>query len=162
MISINTSLVGSHIIRIRPNGSTDCLILRRSEDTKYYPGTWQILTGHVQEGETAVDAVIREMHEETGLRPLVVYSMNHVIRFYEHQDDSIYLVPLFICVVPYSARIKLNSKEHQRYKWCNLQEGQRNLYWLQHRRSLTQVQREFIDKTPEEWLKVYETQPSID
>lgn len=162
MIPINTSLIGSHIIRIKPNGSTDCLILRRSEETNYYPGTWQILTGHVKEGETAVDAVHREIHEEIGLRPLLVYSMNHVIRFFEHQDNSIYLVPLFIGIVPLSARIKLNLKEHQRYKWCTLQEAQRQLYWLQHRRSLTHVQREFIDKTPEEWLKVYEKQPSID
>jgi|GEM_PF-640565 len=155
MISLNTNLVDSHIVRIRNEGQAEYLILQRSEKSKYYPETWQILTGHVQEDETAAEAVVRELREETKLNPLAVYSLNYVSRFYEVTDNSIYLVPVFVTVVPFSARVVLNRREHQRYKWCISQQAQRWLHWQQHRRSVMQVQREFIERKPTELLKVY-------
>jgi len=156
MISLKTNLVESHIVRIRDEGQAEYLILQRSENSKYYPDTWQILIGHVQDSETAVEAVLRELREETKLNPLAVYSLNHVSRFYEATDDSIYLVPVFVTVVPFSARVVLNPREHQRYKWCISQQAQRWLHWQQHRRSLVQVQREFIERTPTELPKVHD------
>ena len=156
MIPLNTSLIGSHIVRIRRRGHAEFLILQRSEGSKYYPGTWQILTGHIKEDETATQAVLREILEETKLKTEALYSLNYVSRFFETVDNSIYLVPLFMAVVPFSARVILNPKEHQRYKWCTIQQAQRLLLWQQHRRSLSHAQREFIEREPAEWLKVYE------
>jgi dATP pyrophosphohydrolase len=156
MIQLNTSLIGSHIIRVRARGQAECLILHRSDSTKYYPGTWQILTGHVPEDETSVQAVLREIQEETRLKPLIIYSMNYVSRFFETVDESIYLVPLFLTIVPFSARVILNPKEHDQYKWCTFQQAQRHLLWQQYRKSLIHVQREFIERDPIQWLKVFE------
>ena len=161
MIPINTGLVASHIVRTRPNGHTDCLILQRSEHTAYYPNTWQILMGHIHEGETAADTILREIREETKLQSMELYSLNYICRFYEHVDNTIYLVPLFMTVVPHSARIVLNKDEHQRYQWCTIQEAQRHLFWQQHRRSLIHVQREFLDKTPHEFSRVNGNSSSI-
>jgi dATP pyrophosphohydrolase len=162
MIPVNTSLIASHIVRVRNNGQAEFLIMQRSNNAKYYPGTWQILTGHVEEDETIVQAILREIKEETKLKPLSLYSLNYVSRFFETMDNSIYLVPLFMAVVPFSARIILNPKEHQQYKWCTIQQAQRQLLWQQHRRSLIHVQREFIERQPVKWLKIYETPPETE
>jgi dATP pyrophosphohydrolase len=156
MLPINTNLIGSHIMRRRPNAPAECLIMRRSPDATSYPGTWQTLTGHIQEGETPVQAVLREIQEETTLKPLQIYSLNYVTRFYESLDNTIYLIPQFLALVPHSARIKLDPKEHDKYKWCTFQEAQRFLMWHQHRKSVTHARREFVEKEPNEQLKIYD------
>ncbi|WP_322173366.1 NUDIX hydrolase [Acutalibacter caecimuris] len=43
-------------------------LTRRSMEKRYAPGKWENPAGHVQAGETPIHAVIRELHEETGLR----------------------------------------------------------------------------------------------
>jgi dATP pyrophosphohydrolase len=156
MIPVNTNLIASHIVRIRKTGQAEFLILQRSDSAKYYPGSWQILTGHVEQDESIVQAILREVQEETKLKPFSLYSLNYVSRFFETLDNSIYLVPLFMAVVPFSARIILDPKEHQRYNWCTIHQAQRLLLWQQYRRSLIHVQREFIERQPAKWLKIYE------
>ncbi|WP_322199483.1 NUDIX hydrolase [Acutalibacter intestini] len=42
-------------------------LTRRSLKKKYAPGKWENPAGHVRAGEPPVHAVVRELHEETGL-----------------------------------------------------------------------------------------------
>lgn len=42
-------------------------LTRRSMEKDYAPGKWENPAGHVQAGEDPVDAVIRELFEETGI-----------------------------------------------------------------------------------------------
>lgn len=42
------------------------LVIRRS-GTNYLDGYWSIPAGHVDKGETAISACVREVHEEVGL-----------------------------------------------------------------------------------------------
>lgn len=39
---------------------------RRTPDRRLLPGTWDIVGGHVERGETPTEALAREIHEETG------------------------------------------------------------------------------------------------
>lgn len=39
---------------------------RRSADRRLLPGTWDIVGGHVEDGESPLDALAREIEEETG------------------------------------------------------------------------------------------------
>jgi 8-oxo-dGTP pyrophosphatase MutT (NUDIX family) len=50
---------------IRDN-SARVFIHRRSPTRRLFPGTWDIVGGHVEEGETALEALAREITEETG------------------------------------------------------------------------------------------------
>ncbi len=49
------------------NGQGQLLITRRSLKKRYEPGKWENTGGHMDAGETPVQAVIRELREETGL-----------------------------------------------------------------------------------------------
>ncbi|WP_405445230.1 NUDIX hydrolase [Streptomyces erythrochromogenes] len=39
---------------------------KRSADRRLFPGTWDIVGGHVEAGETLLEALAREVEEETG------------------------------------------------------------------------------------------------
>jgi 8-oxo-dGTP diphosphatase len=47
-------------------------IQRRSADRSLFPDTWDIVGGHVEPGETLLDALRREVREETGWSVSVV------------------------------------------------------------------------------------------
>jgi 8-oxo-dGTP diphosphatase len=50
------------------DGAGRIFVQRRSPDRRLFPGAWDIVGGHLEPGETALDAVRREVHEETGWR----------------------------------------------------------------------------------------------
>lgn len=60
--------VGALIFRLSPTNTSQVLLLKRA-DTDSYPGVWEPPGGSVDpEDKTLLDAVVREVWEETGLR----------------------------------------------------------------------------------------------
>lgn len=43
------------------------LIQRRAADRRFLPGAWDVIGGAIEEGETALDALLRETAEEAGI-----------------------------------------------------------------------------------------------
>ena len=86
--------------------------------TKIYEHLWQGVAGKIEEGEKAWEAAIRELGEETSLRPLKVFIADHVSSFYEKHGDRLNLVPVFGIEVD-SQKVVL-SKEHCDCKWVKL------------------------------------------
>ena len=50
------------------NEAGDAFVHRRAYDRELLPGTWDIVGGHVEPGETTLEALERELEEETGWR----------------------------------------------------------------------------------------------
>jgi ADP-ribose pyrophosphatase YjhB (NUDIX family) len=48
------------------------LVVRRSETEKLAPGVWAVPCGKLDNGEKPTDAVLRELHEETGLTGIIL------------------------------------------------------------------------------------------
>jgi len=66
-----TMPVGAAIIIFDEEGKV--LILLRPQTVKWAPGKWALPGGHIEEGETPIEAAVRETREETTLnveRPL--------------------------------------------------------------------------------------------
>ena len=61
------------------------LMLKRAE-TKIYEHLWQGVAGKIEKGETAYQAAIRELEEETGLSPKNMFIADHISRFYETKE----------------------------------------------------------------------------
>ena len=102
------------------------LTLKRSK-TKIYEHLWQGVAGKIEDGETASEAAIRELKEETGFNPHKMFVADHVSSFYESHFDRINLVPVFGIEVR-SQNVVL-SDEHCEYKWLEYDKAYSRLTW---------------------------------
>ena len=93
------------------------LLLKRSKE-KY----WCHVAGHIESGETAWQAVIRELKEETSVEASAIYSASYIDRFYDDVRNRINLVPVFVTYVERNVVVQLDH-EHTDYKWCGLEEA---------------------------------------
>ena len=102
------------------------LTLKRSK-TKIYEHLWQGVAGKIEDGETASQAAIRELKEETGFNPHKMFVADHVSSFYESHFDRINLVPVFGIEV-HNENVIL-SEEHCAYEWLEFEKAYSRLTW---------------------------------
>ena len=99
MARVRANLISVYVVR--PAGSgVELLLLQRPDDYRF-PGDWQAVHGHIEEGEPAWRAAERELAEETGLDAARWWRLSPLESFYNPENDSVYLVPTFLVeVVP--------------------------------------------------------------
>lgn len=109
---------------------------------------WQGVAGGAEDGESAEQAALREMMEETGLRvdvPLVALDTVASIPTYHFRDREawgrdVYVVPerAFGAAIHHDAAIVL-SREHSAYRWVAYGEAARLLRWDSNRTALWEL-----------------------
>ncbi len=109
------------------------LLLRRSMNT-IYPGTWQGVTGKIENSETPYQTALRELEEETGLKAYRLFTVDKVNMFYDAKKDTMNLIPVFGAIVQSNDIIL--SKEHTEYKWCDLNETIKLITWDQQKKGV--------------------------
>jgi len=57
----------SYVFLLREGAAGAEVLLHLRQGTGYLDGHWACLAGHVEDGETAVQAAVREVHEEAGV-----------------------------------------------------------------------------------------------
>jgi len=130
---IISNLIEAHIFR-EQNGQLEFLLLKRSPE-QYYPNLWQMVSGKIKENETAYNAALREINEETSLIPEKFWVAPTVNSFYAPDKDYICLLPVFAARVKYDCEVRI-SKEHTEYKWVTPEEAQNLLAWDGQRKSV--------------------------
>jgi dATP pyrophosphohydrolase len=97
-----------------------------------------VVHGHIEPGETAVEAARREMREETGLEPVRLFNLSRVELFYLHRTDRVALVPAFAAFVSGSAEPVLGP-EHDAAEWLSMAEARERVAWPRVARALEDI-----------------------
>lgn len=140
------------------NRFVDCHVFRRVEDRVEWlsllraphciiPDTWQMVQGAVEPGETAWEAALRELYEETGLVPKHLFTASHVNQFYLPESDQICLSPTFCAEVEPHHEIRLNE-EHTEFRWVDLETALSHLPWPGQREGLRTCEVQFVHNDP--------------
>lgn len=130
MPEIKSTFVQTHVVREGPHG-TEYLVLKRADNETRYPGLWQVVTGGIESGESAIDAARRELQEETGLEAQQLFAAPIVASFFDARRDVIHLVPVFAALVPRDAQPRL-SEEHQEFRWLTYDQAMEILVFPSH------------------------------
>jgi len=110
---------------IRRASDGQYLLLKRSEEKDYGPGTWECVTGRVDQGESLSAALHREVAEELGDETRVqvdwIIGTTHFYRG-EPSLDTELLGVLFACTLTSTAPLRL-SREHSASRWLSAEEA---------------------------------------
>lgn len=83
---------------------------------------WQGVSGGVEPGEAAAAAALRELEEETALRPAAFYSIEAIFQLYNPRRDRVETVLVFAARLNASAEPVL-SREHDEWRWASVEQA---------------------------------------
>ncbi len=112
------------VIYKKENGKNKYLILH------YIPGHWDYAKGHLENGETFMDAAIRETKEETGLTNFnVINGFSEKITYHFKKDNQIITkeVVFFLAESTQLENEVILSHEHKGFKWLFFEEAFKKL-----------------------------------
>lgn len=101
-----------------------------------------MVQGSIEPGEKAYETAARELHEETGLKPLRLFQASYVNRFYLAATDQIILSPVFCAEV--DGEVTLNE-EHTDHEWVSFEEAQSRYPWPGQKKSIAICKQQFAD-----------------
>ena len=81
-LASNRNILAVHVF-LQDSQTGHYLLQKRSKLKALWPGLWDVTTGAVMAGETALSAVIREVKEELGLN-LEAADLVHLARLHRH------------------------------------------------------------------------------
>jgi ADP-ribose pyrophosphatase YjhB (NUDIX family) len=98
---------------------------------------WRLLKGGVNEGETEVEALSREIFEETGLKNVKIIGQVHKYEFVFNEVR--HTVSSFSVEADSREPVKLQKSELAGYAWMQLENANRLLYWHNEKEALRKL-----------------------
>ena len=94
------------------------LLLKRTAKRRTSPNKWQTPSGFIKEGESAEEAVLREVKEETALEGIIIRCGNS----FEVIDEWArwVIIPFLISVE--SDNVIIDTSEHSEFKWIGVEQ----------------------------------------
>jgi dATP pyrophosphohydrolase len=109
------------------------LALRRAPHVRC-PGAWEMVHGNVEKGESLPAAALREVREETGLKPVRLLSIA-MHPFYVVPTETVQLAGVFAAVLEADGKV-VCSEEHTKHAWLTISQARRRFVWPHERRVL--------------------------
>lgn len=111
---MNTRVIVSAII----TKGNNFLVLKRAGSSRFAPHEWELVSGFIDEGETAEQTILREIKEELGVdgsiqKSLPIYEMN--------DKDGRWIVVPFLASIDTQEKVKI-SDEHSEFEWMTLED----------------------------------------
>lgn len=143
----------AHVIDVYPyrwvnNWEVVFLLLHRAASAAY-AGQWRMVGGKVEAEETAWQAALREVEEETGQTPLMFWAVPSVNTFYEWQEDCINLAPVFAAELEADPVL---DAEHDSFAWVTAETAVERLVWPEQQRLVRLIDRLLHEPLPPEWI----------
>lgn len=127
------------------------LVLQRNKNTSR--GLWSLVMGRLEKGESAAEAIRREIAEETGLEVEALYTTGCVDTYFNAGANSIEVMPIFAAPFPNEPEVTLDH-EHLAYRWLSFAEAVELLAYPGQRQALPDIKRDFADRDPPEFRLV--------
>jgi dATP pyrophosphohydrolase len=143
-------LVDVYPYRIGTGREVEYLLLRRAASI-VYAGDWRMVGGKIERGETAWQAALRELEEETGLTPACLWVVPSVNSFYEWETDRVHQIPAFAAELDGDPVL---NHEHDAFVWLSAEDATGRLVWPEQRRLLRLVGSSLRDGVASELLVV--------
>lgn len=132
-------------------GNIEFLLFHRSKGA-YCENQWRMVGGKREMDETAWQAGLRELLEETGCEPVLYWTVPSLNHFYEAENDRIMLIPAFAAEINAEDDILLNE-EHDSYRWLQSSEAEHVIIWPEQIRLISLIDQILRHKTiADEWV----------
>lgn len=134
----------------REHDHLQVLMIQRA-DTETYPLAWGLITGTRQGDETLIATAFRELCEELALAPTSLWSTNHLIAFYEPENDCIWHAPVFVVLT--AGKPLTPSAEIAGIEWLDCDEAVKKARWKSLKRILPELFEEMTCFPNETWQR---------
>ena len=128
------------------------LLLRRATPGRL-GAAWSQIWGVIEEGETAWQAVLREIREESGLAPDRLYYADICEQCYDPKVDCVCIIPVFVAFLDSEQAVVLNE-ENTDFRWATFEEAYALLPFASRRAVLRHIAGDFIQRPPNEALRL--------
>jgi 8-oxo-dGTP pyrophosphatase MutT (NUDIX family) len=139
MPDIRADAIAVYVYRRAPAG-IEFLQIHRTDATGEYQRSWQTVYGGVEtlpsgKKETAAQAALRELREETNLVPINMWQVEYLESFYFKPHDYVLVMPVFAVEIKGDEPITLNA-EHDAHRWVPEKDIPTHFMWRTQREAL--------------------------
>jgi len=106
--------------------------------------------GGIEKGESAAEAIRREIAEETGVTVEALYTTGCVDTFFNSGANTIEMMPIFVALFDNAPSVRLDH-EHLAYRWLSFAEAVETPAYAGQRDALPHIKRDFADRAPPEF-----------
>ncbi|NUO75266.1 MAG: NUDIX domain-containing protein [Lysobacter sp.] len=99
------------------------LLGRRAATREFLAGAWDVFGGHVESGESELDALMRELDEEIGIRALRLQRLETI----EGAQPVPWRLHLYVVSAWQGEPRNRQPEEHDALRWCERDEAVRYL-----------------------------------
>lgn len=110
--------VGAVLVR-----GDELLLGRRAAERVWLPGAWDVFGGHIEAGESAQAALVRELREELGIVPITMRPLGEMA---DTTPDP-WRLRLYAVTDWFGEPRNLQPREHDELRWCSLGDAEDKL-----------------------------------
>lgn len=145
---IDRVLYGVDAVIFHPDGRI--LMLKRDSRRETYNTGWEFIKGALKEDETWLDAALREISEETGVKVKYLGTLPGVFEVdarYRKKPHYDFVCKKALAFLHLSGEVSLESGEHSQWLWMSIEEAVKSV-WVENGKEIIEGARYFYDR----WL----------